>query len=119
MQDFPADTSHDNSTSTMETVPLKDINSREIRSVRHCVYSKRFWQFFTMMLFSNYFGTFFMYTYKTYGENKSPHPPISDALLTWAASIGAGAVNGTSRVILGSLYDKFGFKKLFSVLMIS
>ena len=72
-----------------------------------------------MMLFSNYFGTFFMYAFKTYGENKSPHPPISDSMLTWAASIGAGAVNGISRIVLGTLYDRFGFKLLFSVLMTS
>uniref|UniRef100_A0A7S3MI29 Major facilitator superfamily (MFS) profile domain-containing protein n=1 Tax=Favella ehrenbergii TaxID=182087 RepID=A0A7S3MI29_9SPIT len=69
------------------------------------------------MLFSNYFGTFFMYAYKTYGENKGSHPPISDSVLTWAASIGAGLVNGCTRLILGSLLDKHGFKKLFAILM--
>lgn len=71
------------------------------------------------MTFSSYFATFFVYVYKTYGENKSAHPPISDASLTWAASLGAGLVNGTSRIVLGSLVDKYGFKKLFSALMTS
>ena len=95
------------------------INKREIKAVRYCVFSIRFWQLISLMLFSNYFGTFFMYAYKTYGENKSPHPPISDSLLTWAASIGAGLVNGCARITLGALFDKHGFKKLFTVLMVS
>ena len=60
-----------------------------------------------------------MYAYKTYGENKSPHEPISDSLLTWAASIGAGLVNGLSRFTLGTLLDKYGFKRLFTILMTS
>ena len=70
-------------------------------------------------MFANMFGTFFMYSFKTYGENKEPHPPISDAVLTWAASIGAGLVNGCSRFTLGTLFDKYGFKRLFAVLMTS
>ena len=92
---------------------------QKLKAVRFCVYSIRFWQLFGLMLFSNYFGTFFMNAYKTYGENKSPHAPISDTLLTWAASIGAGFVNGCSRISLGALFDKYGFKRLFTVLMVS
>ena len=71
------------------------------------------------MMFANCFGTFFMYAFKTYGENKEPHPPISDSVLTWAASIGAGLVNGISRLTLGTLVDKHGFKKLLAILMTS
>ena len=72
-----------------------------------------------MMVFANYFATFFMYTFKTFGENKSTHPPISDELLTWAASIGAGLVNGVSRILVGTCSDKYGFKLLFGILMAS
>ena len=91
----------------------------EIKSVRYCIYSVRFWQLISLMLFANYFGTFFMYAYKTYGENGSTHEPISDKTLTWASSIGAGLVNGVSRLVLGSLVDRYGFKKLFAILMTS
>ena len=70
------------------------------------------------MILSNIFGTFFSYSYKVYGENRSPHDPISDTLLTWAASIGSGLINGLSRVTLGAVVDKVGFKKLFTILMI-
>ena len=77
----------------------------------------RFWQFFALMLFANYFGTFFMYAFKAFGENKEPHPPISDETLTWAASIGSGIVNGISRITLGALLDRHGFKKLMTILM--
>ena len=107
--------------SEIETDESRDLGSVDkIKSVKHCIYSIRFWQYFLMMVFSNYFGTFFMYTYKTYGENKSrDHPPISDEMLTWAASIGAGLVNGFSRVVLGLQFDTHGFKKLFTILMVS
>ena len=70
-----------------------------------------------MMILANVFGTFFSYSYKVYGTNVSPHPPISDKTLTWAASIGSGLVNGLSRITLGAIADRVGFKKLFSILM--
>ena len=69
------------------------------------------------MILSNVFGTFFTYAFKPYGLNVEPHPPISDATLTWAASIGAGLINGLSRIVMGATVDKVGFKKLFTVLM--
>lgn len=37
---------------------------------------------------------------------------MSDSSLTLAGSIGSGIVNGISRIILGALVDKVGFKKL-------
>ena len=89
-----------------------------IKGVKFCIYSIRFWQYFWLMLFSNYFGTFFMYTYKTFGENKGDHKPISDSTLTAAASIGSGLINGISRVTLGFLIDKYSFRCLFGILMI-
>ena len=70
------------------------------------------------LVLANVFCTFFSYSYKVYGENKEPHPPISEKTLTWAASIGSGIVNGLSRIALGALVDRVGFKKLFSILMV-
>ena len=96
---------------------LLECEAGEIRSTWHCIYSVRFWQFFSMMILSNVFGTFFSYSYKVYGENQEPHPPISDTTLTWAASIGSGLVNGVSRITLGAVVDRVGFKKLFAFLM--
>ena len=69
------------------------------------------------MTLGNIFCTFFSYTFKTYGENKGGHPPISDEMLTWAASIGQGFVSGTSRFLFGTLMDKYSFKSLFRILM--
>ena len=70
------------------------------------------------MILSNIFGTFFTYSFKPYGENIKPHPPISDYTLTWAATIGSGFINGLSRILMGAVADKFGFKKLFTILMV-
>jgi len=75
----------------------------EIRAVRYIFYSKRFWQYYTIMICGNFFATFFSYTYKAYGEDSALHKPISDTTLTWAASIGGGLVNGSSRLLMGTL----------------
>ena len=94
-----------------------DWKNYEIKSVRYFRFSLRFWQFFAIMVLGNYFGTFFSYSYKPFGENTSPHEQISDKTLTWAASIGAGLVNGLSRICFGTLVDKYSFKLLMSILM--
>ena len=70
-----------------------------------------------MMMLSMMFMNFFAYAYKIYGENSSPHPPISDFSLTVVASIGSGLVNGVTRLALGTIVDKVGFKKLFFAIM--
>ena len=45
----------------------------EIKSAKYFVYSIRFWQYFAIMVLGNYFGTFFSYSYKPFGENTEPH----------------------------------------------
>jgi MFS family permease len=94
-----------------------DDNQEEIRSLKYCFYSLRFWQYFSLMLLCNFFPTFFNYTYKTYGEDKALHKPINDLTLSWAASIGSGLVNGMSRLTCGWLNDKFSFRHIMMVLM--
>ena len=103
---------------TNEATGLVSKEPEQIRGVKYCFYSIRTWQFFALMILSNIFGTFFSYSYKVYGENKEPHPPISDKLLTWAASVGSGLVNGLSRIVLGAIVDRVGFKTLFAILMV-
>ena len=70
-----------------------------------------------MMTLGNIFGTFFSYSYKVYGSQDQTHEAISDATLTWAASIGSGIINGCSRILLGGVVDRVGFKTLFMILM--
>jgi len=45
----------------------------QIKGVKYFYYSIRFWQFFAIMILGNYFGTFFSYSYKTFGESDSTH----------------------------------------------
>ena len=80
-------------------------------------HSIRFWQFFAILVLGTYFGTFFSYSFKVYGENDHPHEQISDKTLTWAASIGAGVINGLSRILFGLLADRYSFRLLLSILM--
>ena len=90
----------------------------QIKGVKYFWRSLRFWQYFAIMILSNYFGTFFSYSYKPFGENDTPHEQISDSTLTWAASVGAGLVNGLSRIGFGTLVDKYSFRRLMSILML-
>ena len=90
----------------------------QIKGSRYLFYSLRFWQFFAIMILGNYFSAFFSYSYKPYGENDSPHDQISDKTLTWAASVGAGLINGLSRIFFGWLIDKFSFRRILSILML-
>ena len=88
-----------------------------IKGVKYAWYSTRFWQFFTLMIFGNFFGCFFAYSFKTFGESEDGHKQISDTTMTWAASIGGGCINGLSRVVYGAIVDKSSFKLLFTILM--
>lgn len=65
-----------------------------------------------MMFLANIFGGFFSYEYKPIGN--SIH--ISDNYLAWASSA-SSVVQAVTRVSFGALYDKFGFRPLFMVLM--
>ena len=89
----------------------------QIKGVKYFWYSTRFWQYFSLMVLGNYFGTFFSYSYKTFGETDYPHGQINDSTLTWAGSIGSGVINGCSRILFGSLVDKYSFRLLMSILM--
>ena len=71
-----------------------------------------------MLVFGNYFGTFFSYSFKAYGSDSVGHPEINESLLTWAASIGSGLVNGLTRFSFGAIVDKSSFKTMFGGIMI-
>ena len=66
-----------------------------------------------MMLLSNIFNGIFSYTYKSIGLEEK----ISDRTLAWAGSVSA-LIGGVTRVLIGSMYDNFGFRTLFIVLMV-
>lgn len=53
----------------------------------------------------------FGYLYKNIGLAEG----IDDSLLSWAGSF-AALTQAITRVIVGSLYDKFGFKPIFYIL---
>ena len=63
------------------------------------------------------FSSFFSYVYKTYGENKEGHPPISDKLLTWATIYSGGLAAGISRILFGLCLDVWSFQILYAIVM--
>jgi hypothetical protein len=90
----------------------------EIKGVRYCVFSIRFWQCFSMMILANFFGTFFSYTFKAFAEDDTYHKGISDTLMSVASSVGSGLVNGSTRIVMGTLTDFSSFKVLFGIMML-
>jgi len=69
------------------------------------------------MIFGNIGTNLISYSYKPFGESSSTHAMISDGLLTWAASINTGLVNGGSRLVFGKLADRFSFRSIMLVIM--
>jgi len=67
------------------------------------------------MLAGNVFGGFFSYQYKTIG-NSDP-TKNNDLILSEAASV-SGIVQFITRLSIGALYDKVGFRFIFAILMV-
>ena len=84
-------------------------------SLLSCLYSLRFWQYFWMVFFSNVFGGIFSYQFKNIFE---AHYEGADAdyLMAYAASM-SGVVQFVTRIAVGHLYDRHGFKAIFNFLM--
>jgi len=89
----------------------------QLKSHWYCFYSIRYWQYFGLMVLGNYGSTLLSYSYKPFGESSSDHTAINDGLLTWAASIGAGLLNGIARLCFGNLADKFSFRLLMGIIL--
>ena len=59
---------------TLTSAMVIDRNKQyQIKGVKYFYKSRVFWQFFAIMVLGNYFGTFFSYSYKPFGEATSPH----------------------------------------------
>jgi MFS family permease len=84
----------------------------QLKEYKYGFRSIRFTQYFAMMLLGCIFTGVFSYVYKPIGLKEK----ISDRTLAWAGSISA-LVQAVTRLTVGSLYDKFGFKRIFYVLM--
>ena len=105
------------STTNTSSQSKQSVNDAQLKSVAHCFYSIRYWQYFSLMAMGVYGCVLVSYSYKPFGTSGMTHEPISDELLTWAASIGAGLVNGMMRLIFGKLIDKHSARTLLSILL--
>ena len=70
------------------------------------------------MLCANFFGTFFSYTFKGFATDGTYHAPLSDRLISVAGCLGAGLVNGTTRIVMGTFSDKYSFRFLLTIMMV-
>ena len=70
-----------------------------------------------MLFFSNIFGGFFSFQFKTIFESHYSGTGNADYLMSISASL-SGVVQFITRITVGQLYDKLGFKPIFFTLMI-
>lgn len=101
----------------VELIDEVDIEKEEIKSPIYVFLSKRYWQLFFMCLLSNFYGGTFSYTFKPFAEDPTSHKPINDRFMSVAAAVGSGLVNGSTRILMGLLVDKFTFKSLFAIIV--
>lgn len=64
-----------------------------------------------MKFLGPFFGFYIASVYKTSNQDN-----LDDSILTIVGSLGA-ICNGGSRIIWGTLQDKYGFKKVYSTIM--
>lgn len=70
-----------------------------------------------MIFFSNVFGGFFSFQFKSIFESHYSGPGNADYLMAIAASM-SGVVQFITRITVGQLYDRIGFKPIFYTLMV-
>lgn len=92
----------------------KQENHYDLTSTFACVHSTRFWQYAFMMTAYNIFCIQFVNQYKTIGNSI---PGESNDLILSEAASASGVVQFLSRLIIGALYDKLGFKPIFTFLL--
>lgn len=85
----------------------------ELTSVTAAFYSKHFYQYLLMLTLGNIFGGIFCYQYKPYGLAHN----LSDKMLTYAGGL-SSITQFITRISVGYLYDKIGFKPINIALMI-
>lgn len=74
--------------------------------------TKRFWLIFLILFNGIFFGIYWASVYKLFNSSV-----LEDKVLTLGGALGM-VFNGCSRVIWASLQDKFGFKRVYRVMMI-
>lgn len=100
------------------TTPINNslIKSYErLTSMKDCLRSKKLYEYFFLLLVTNYFNSFFMNSFKSFASYSNS--PISDYTLTLASSCGTIS-NACFRIIFGRMSDKVGFRPLYVVLML-
>jgi len=84
----------------------------DCQTIREGVLSRHFWILFIMVIGGSFFGLLMANNYKVYGLTRI----ADDSWVTLVGSIGS-ASNGCSRLFWAALYDRFGFKKVYFILM--
>jgi len=80
-------------------------------SVRRALKMGRFWYLGLILFLGTFYGCYLISVYKALASTI-----LRDDILTLAGSLGS-AFNGTSRIMWGTLQDKFGFKKVYYCLL--
>ena len=94
-----------------EEINVKNDEYRNSIGFKEAFMSARFWHMLIMLFFGEFYCLYNASSYKLVAQNT-----ISDRSLTIAGALGS-ILNGLSRVVWGALLDKYGFKKLYLMLL--
>jgi Na+/melibiose symporter-like transporter len=81
-------------------------------TVRESLRMARFYNIFVILVFGSFYGLYVAAVYKTFDQDN-----LSDKVLTVAGALGS-VCNGCSRIMWASLQDKYGFKKVYGVILV-
>ena len=119
LQDGGSGGNHGQVSFDRETGPTQGIEEvmemEEAITVGEALQTWKFYHMALMIYCSAFYGMYMAVVFKNFG---SVYGNISDSMLTLAGSLGA-ACNGLSRVFWATLFDKFGFKIIFGIIVVT
>lgn len=96
---------------TLQTTDEEEDDDEPDVTISYALLSSRFWMMGLLLFNGVFFGVYVTSEFKEIDLDY-----LSDKTLTYAGSIGALA-NGASRIFWATLYDQYGFKRTYAVIL--
>jgi len=107
--------SHNPVNNTEAPLISTETETHELKCLRDVFYDRNFYILFFKMVFASCFPFFIVTNYKVYGFN-AIKDSATDVFLTFVGSM-AMLSNSVWRIFWGALFDRFGFKLLFRIMI--
>ena len=96
----------------MKSVLDEETPKSQAITVSQSIKMGRFYHIFCMLAFGSFYGIYVASVYKIFDQDN-----LSDRILTIAGAMGS-VCNGCSRIMWATLQDKYGFKRVYGVLLV-